>query len=710
VRKLIWLATFLTVSLAYKSAVAQNSALTGYCTQGATAALVSGLKSTNQLQGVIPKCTVTVFQTGTSTKATIYSNSTRTPLANPFTANATSGQWLFYAATACYDVVLSGGTPPNSFQSPVTLTGICPVSLPIPGSVDAGIYAGADCGAKINAANSFWSGIPVTINFSQSCGTTWTTPISLAVGHSLNCAQGGTYTIPGGNLLRGNNAVTQTGNSCTLKMQSGDTHQAMFATSDGSSFAGSHIFISIGFDGNGSNQTQETFPTTLIFVGDDGNGNVSNDVTVAYSTIAHCKSSCITQFINTNANSYGSGLTIVGNTISDSGNNAITAIGLNNFTAENNTISAWGTEYPSDCITGGLQALTGGADKIAHNWKIVGNKCIGGTSQKFSVELFSSSSTLYFDGLDMSGNWFIGNTDGTCYNGFSGGVRHANIDRNRWLQPVGMAVTSACVAGGIPEGSNLLGTITNNVIDGGTIAVGSSGSGLNSGLTVIANNQLHVGPLNNVRAMSAGGATTGETSNNFDIHDNDINVTGVTGSSVAFITGIFEGPNPSTASYIQFHNNTIHDDANSHIVSGVLLAGLDGSTTVEVDDNVMIGLAYALDNSPRPTIGTTDLSFQRNVIRNTSALYGPDGNGVSNGAVVRIWENSQSGSDTKQFLNGIADVTNTGVGEFLGTTIGGLPITQAATAPTGSCSTIGYVLSNDGHMTYCNGTTYSLKF
>ena len=111
------------------AAHAQTAAITQFCWRGGVPAVTSGLNSTNYLQGTIPSCTVTVYLTGTLTKATIYADGSNTPLANPFTANALGsaapGQWLFYASTSNqYDVVLSGGIPPNTYQTPVTLTGL----------------------------------------------------------------------------------------------------------------------------------------------------------------------------------------------------------------------------------------------------------------------------------------------------------------------------------------------------------------------------------------------------------------------------------------------------------------------------------------------------------------------------------------------------------------------------------------------------------
>lgn len=103
--------------------LAQTAPVSNYCVLGAKQASTSGLNSSNYLQGIIPRCTVTVYLTGTTTQApVIYKDSANTPLTNPFTANA-DGSWLFYAPSGTgYDVVLSGGVSPNTYLIPVTLT------------------------------------------------------------------------------------------------------------------------------------------------------------------------------------------------------------------------------------------------------------------------------------------------------------------------------------------------------------------------------------------------------------------------------------------------------------------------------------------------------------------------------------------------------------------------------------------------------------
>src|SRR5208283_3196178 len=84
--------------------MAQSTApVAGYCTIGGSHASVSGMNATNYQQGVIPGCTVSVYLHGTLTLATIYADSSNTPLGNPFTANVSaspnSGAWIFWAAT-----------------------------------------------------------------------------------------------------------------------------------------------------------------------------------------------------------------------------------------------------------------------------------------------------------------------------------------------------------------------------------------------------------------------------------------------------------------------------------------------------------------------------------------------------------------------------------------------------------------------------------
>lgn len=91
------------------AAFSQTQRFTSYCSDGAKHAITSGLSATNYQSAAYPSCLVTVFNHGTSTLSTIYSDSSNTPLSNPFTASA-SAIYGFYAATGSthYDVQMSG--------------------------------------------------------------------------------------------------------------------------------------------------------------------------------------------------------------------------------------------------------------------------------------------------------------------------------------------------------------------------------------------------------------------------------------------------------------------------------------------------------------------------------------------------------------------------------------------------------------------------
>jgi hypothetical protein len=88
-------------------AFSQNAPYAGSCTQGGTQAQTSGIKSSNFQLSNFPSCQVNVYLHNTVTRATLYSDSIGTPLANPFTADS-NGLYKFYALTSgSYDITMS---------------------------------------------------------------------------------------------------------------------------------------------------------------------------------------------------------------------------------------------------------------------------------------------------------------------------------------------------------------------------------------------------------------------------------------------------------------------------------------------------------------------------------------------------------------------------------------------------------------------------
>ena len=94
--------------------------VSGYCERGGQKVSTAGQTSTTTVQKTYPSCTVTVYLTGTSTIAGIYSTRAAVAKSNPFTADA-RGYWEFYAETGVrVDIQLSGGTAPNDIATPFT--------------------------------------------------------------------------------------------------------------------------------------------------------------------------------------------------------------------------------------------------------------------------------------------------------------------------------------------------------------------------------------------------------------------------------------------------------------------------------------------------------------------------------------------------------------------------------------------------------------
>jgi hypothetical protein len=87
-------------------AVAQ-SPVTGFCEKGGQSVVTNGVSSTTKVQRTYVGCTVSVFDAGSTNLSTIFSDGIGTPKANPFTADATTGYWAFYANNGSYDVSIT---------------------------------------------------------------------------------------------------------------------------------------------------------------------------------------------------------------------------------------------------------------------------------------------------------------------------------------------------------------------------------------------------------------------------------------------------------------------------------------------------------------------------------------------------------------------------------------------------------------------------
>ena len=109
-----WLAAFAIFCCLEASPSFARGRASGFCQQGNQTITVLGYQSSTAtpVQASYPTCTVTVNISGGGL-ATIYSDNSGTPLANPFTLGvspetSTNGYWFFYADNGSYDIQFSG--------------------------------------------------------------------------------------------------------------------------------------------------------------------------------------------------------------------------------------------------------------------------------------------------------------------------------------------------------------------------------------------------------------------------------------------------------------------------------------------------------------------------------------------------------------------------------------------------------------------------
>lgn len=151
----------------------------GFVEYGGQTVSTAGFTSTTKVQRSYTGATVTVYLTGTVTLATIYSDASSTPKANPFTADS-AGFWFFWGDLAAYDIRFSGG----GITTPFTLSnvGSSGTSAAL-GAVDVASYATRGDGA--NAIVTGTGTVSVTNGLASVTGTGTAFTTELAVGDVL---------------------------------------------------------------------------------------------------------------------------------------------------------------------------------------------------------------------------------------------------------------------------------------------------------------------------------------------------------------------------------------------------------------------------------------------------------------------------------------------------------------------------------------------
>ena len=329
----------------------------GWCEQGGQKVTVAGQQSTTYTQQSYPNFTasgsgphVTVYLTGTTTKATIYSDNAGTPLGNPFNCSATS-QYQFFAADGFYDLVFSG-------------TGIS--AFTIAGIQIRGSFNVKSCGAKGDNSSNDSGAIATCIAEAAAVNA----PVYFPAGTYLSC--NATPSIPSG----GNVLVYGDGPQSSMLSPYGGA-----ASCSGANYAllklvttGAVSMQNMGFDGQQSGQ----FASSNICIGGAGAcgtaGSISNSSVPASVTIDHIY----------NANGQITG---------------ITCQPCQNVTVTNSTFSHdwWYGISISD-------ASTTASPSYLHNYTLTGNTFIDepfGISFGFHIDTISVSGSNLFQGSAM---------------------------------------------------------------------------------------------------------------------------------------------------------------------------------------------------------------------------------------------------------------------------------------------------------------------
>jgi len=141
VNRLLFLC-LLAILLSISSSAQIKTKVQGFAERGNGTITTQGLPSSNKAQSSFPSSTVTIFDAGTSTLSSIFSNSSGSVKTNPFTASS-DGSWFFYGNPGQhYDVRFSG----TGITTPFTLGDfVAPTSSIIVANVKT------DYGAKGNA-------------------------------------------------------------------------------------------------------------------------------------------------------------------------------------------------------------------------------------------------------------------------------------------------------------------------------------------------------------------------------------------------------------------------------------------------------------------------------------------------------------------------------------------------------------------------------
>lgn len=451
--------------------------LNGSCQDGNKTVNTLSAVSTTKVQGSFPSCRVTVYLAGTVTPATLYSNSSGTGLANPFTAAAT-GQWGFYADDGAYDVQMDQG----GIVTPFTISGFylfdgTPFLASPSNSIPRGIK---DKEADILSVKDFGA---------KGDGTTDdTTAINNAIAHSYAGTGSGASTNPAVCIyfpegiyvttaaLSYNHTVCLTGWNYRIKYTGGGTIAAVLALIGDPSFPGPPNFTHAAF-------MEGSFIQGLVL---DGQGHATSGLLlqgVISAQMNYLRATNVT-YAGINCN-WCQQVTFEHNQVSNNIENfsttpqygvVIDGISSANILHQANIehVSAdgiWLKYALNTLISGGTSEGNGGAGVRCDSSGGAGYQCFNNTIMQFDVEVNGTADFIFGAGS------------------FFNSVIQANSSSTVGIVFSGDAHYNTIAGGAIGRSTASAGTYSNHIINVGSFALSDpvwtdSGSNMN---TIIRN-------------------------------------------------------------------------------------------------------------------------------------------------------------------------------------------------------------------------------
>lgn len=484
-----------------------------------------------------------------------------------------------------------------------------------PPVVSAADVAGSDCGAKINAADARMGSQPGTIKVTQTCGLSWSTPVTLSADHNLEVAEPGTYVFEG-ILVKGRNQISGLGPSTILQLAPQQTYPPRgiagirLADQNDKLWTASSVSVrSVVLDGNYSLSPacrNELQCAIGILIGGSGS-SASSGIEISNVVFSGWRG------VNVRFGNYSqppAEIKILRNTFKDCVSQCIESTGFSrNVEITENKFLGWGMQCPADCDA--IFMYPNLPKTIAfdqHSLKIVGNTFTNVyRAAKFATELYGGSDYgQRFTDVNYTDNVHDDLHGGGGGSGFSSTILNGLVSRNVWR--------NGC--GGQRCGIELTGTnvvVSQNQIENGTITIGGNDEPDEPFTTtndVVDQNTI------SIAAQHAKAIIVGSVSG-IKVTRNTISLTGSSGSCDAIIVGI--RGRFGTATNVSIQGNHLEGNGSSQSpCTGIRIANSPDhpGSGIVVEQNTIVRFLHGIYDSQNDS-SLKDISINGNIFSQT---------------------------------------------------------------------------------------------